>query len=78
MAIMKLDHVSVVVDDLAAAIKFFTVLGMTIELPPPEIAELPLLRPRGAVLPLVIIPTLSLFAIAFARLAREAKARRRR
>jgi catechol 2,3-dioxygenase-like lactoylglutathione lyase family enzyme len=31
MAIMKLDHVSVVIDDLAAAIKFFTVLGMTIE-----------------------------------------------
>jgi catechol 2,3-dioxygenase-like lactoylglutathione lyase family enzyme len=31
MAITKLDHVSVVVDDLAAAIKFFTVLGMTIE-----------------------------------------------
>jgi catechol 2,3-dioxygenase-like lactoylglutathione lyase family enzyme len=26
-----LDHVSVVVDDLAAAIEFFTVLGMTIE-----------------------------------------------
>ena len=31
MANLKLDHVSVVVDDLAAAIKFFTVLGMTIE-----------------------------------------------
>jgi catechol 2,3-dioxygenase-like lactoylglutathione lyase family enzyme len=31
MAIKKLDHVSVVVDDLAAAIKFFVVLGMTIE-----------------------------------------------
>ena len=31
MAIMKLDHVSVVVDDLPAAIKFFTVLGLTIE-----------------------------------------------
>ena len=31
MAIKKLDHISVVVDDLAAAIKFFTVLGMTIE-----------------------------------------------
>ncbi len=28
---MKLDHISVVVDDLAAAIKFFAVLGMTIE-----------------------------------------------
>jgi catechol 2,3-dioxygenase-like lactoylglutathione lyase family enzyme len=28
---MKLDHISVVVDDLAAAIKFFSVLGMTIE-----------------------------------------------
>jgi catechol 2,3-dioxygenase-like lactoylglutathione lyase family enzyme len=31
MALKKLDHVSVVVDDLAAAIKFFIVLGMTIE-----------------------------------------------
>jgi catechol 2,3-dioxygenase-like lactoylglutathione lyase family enzyme len=31
MAIKKLDHVSVVVDDLAAAIAFFTVLGMTVE-----------------------------------------------
>ena len=28
---MKLDHVSVVVDDLAGAIEFFTVLGMTVE-----------------------------------------------
>ena len=28
---MRLDHVSVVVDDLAAAIAFFTALGMTIE-----------------------------------------------
>lgn len=28
---MKLDHASVVVDDLAGAIKFFTALGMTIE-----------------------------------------------
>jgi catechol 2,3-dioxygenase-like lactoylglutathione lyase family enzyme len=31
MAIKRLDHTSVVVDDLAAAIEFFTVLGMTIE-----------------------------------------------
>ena len=31
MTIKRLDHVSVVVDDLAAAIAFFTVLGMTIE-----------------------------------------------
>jgi catechol 2,3-dioxygenase-like lactoylglutathione lyase family enzyme len=31
MTIKKLDHVSVVVDDLAAAVDFFTVLGMTIE-----------------------------------------------
>ena len=31
MTIKKLDHVSVVVDDLAAAIAFFTALGMTIE-----------------------------------------------
>ena len=31
MAIKRLDHVSVVVDDLAAAIAFFTALGMTIE-----------------------------------------------
>ena len=31
MTIKKLDHVSVVVDDLAAAIAFFTVLGMTRE-----------------------------------------------
>ena len=30
MAIKKLDHVSVVVDDLAAAIGFFTELGMTV------------------------------------------------
>ena len=28
---MKLDHVSVVVDDLAAAVAFFTALGMTVE-----------------------------------------------
>ena len=33
MTIKRLDHVSVVVDDLAAAIAFFTVLGMTIEGP---------------------------------------------
>src|SRR3954468_10845222 len=31
MAIKRLDHVSVVVDDLAKAIAFFTALGMTIE-----------------------------------------------
>jgi catechol 2,3-dioxygenase-like lactoylglutathione lyase family enzyme len=31
MTIKKLDHVSVVVDDLAAAVAFFTALGMTIE-----------------------------------------------
>ena len=31
MTIKKLDHVSVVVDDLAAAIAFFAALGMTIE-----------------------------------------------
>jgi catechol 2,3-dioxygenase-like lactoylglutathione lyase family enzyme len=31
MAIRRLDHVSVVVDDLAAAIAFFTELGLTIE-----------------------------------------------
>lgn len=31
MTIMRLDHISVVVDDLAAAIAFFEVLGMTIE-----------------------------------------------
>jgi len=31
MTIKRLDHVSVVVDDLAAAVAFFTVLGMTIE-----------------------------------------------
>jgi catechol 2,3-dioxygenase-like lactoylglutathione lyase family enzyme len=31
MTIEKLDHVSVVVDDLAAAIAFFTTLGMAIE-----------------------------------------------
>jgi catechol 2,3-dioxygenase-like lactoylglutathione lyase family enzyme len=30
MTIKRLDHVSVVVDDLAAAIAFFTTLGMTI------------------------------------------------
>ena len=31
MAIKRLDHISVVVDDLAAAIAFFTALGMTLE-----------------------------------------------
>lgn len=31
MTIKKFDHVSVVVDDLAAAVAFFTALGMTIE-----------------------------------------------
>jgi catechol 2,3-dioxygenase-like lactoylglutathione lyase family enzyme len=31
MTIKRLDHVSVVVDDLAAAITFFTALGMTLE-----------------------------------------------
>ena len=31
MAIKRLDHVSVVVEDLAPAIAFFTTLGMTIE-----------------------------------------------
>jgi catechol 2,3-dioxygenase-like lactoylglutathione lyase family enzyme len=31
MTIKRLDHVSVVVDDLAAAIDFFTTLGMTLE-----------------------------------------------
>jgi len=31
MGIKRLDHVSVVVDDLAAAIAFFTELGMTVE-----------------------------------------------
>ncbi|HET9494882.1 MAG TPA: VOC family protein [Chloroflexia bacterium] len=31
MTIKRLDHVSVVVDDLAAAIAFFTDLGMTLE-----------------------------------------------
>jgi catechol 2,3-dioxygenase-like lactoylglutathione lyase family enzyme len=31
MTIKRLDHVSVVVDDLAAGIDFFTALGMTIE-----------------------------------------------
>ncbi len=30
-AIIRLDHVSVVVDDLAAAIAFFSALGMTLE-----------------------------------------------
>src|SRR3989442_7377189 len=31
MTIKRLDHVSVVIDDLAAAIAFFTALGMTLE-----------------------------------------------
>ena len=31
MTIKRLDHVSVVVDDLAAAMGFFTTLGMTVE-----------------------------------------------
>ncbi len=31
MTIKKLDHISVVVDDLEAAIAFFTTLGMTVE-----------------------------------------------
>ena len=31
MTIKRLDHVSVVVDDLAAAVTFFTALGMTVE-----------------------------------------------
>jgi catechol 2,3-dioxygenase-like lactoylglutathione lyase family enzyme len=31
MSIKRLDHISVVVDDLAAAITFFTALGMTVE-----------------------------------------------
>ena len=31
MSIKRLDHVSVVVDDLAPAIAFFTALGMTVE-----------------------------------------------
>jgi catechol 2,3-dioxygenase-like lactoylglutathione lyase family enzyme len=31
MTIMRLDHISVVVDDLSAAIAFFTALGMTLE-----------------------------------------------
>src|SRR5580704_4074305 len=31
MAIKRLDHISVVVDDLESAIAFFTALGMTVE-----------------------------------------------
>jgi catechol 2,3-dioxygenase-like lactoylglutathione lyase family enzyme len=31
MTIKRLDHVSVVVDDLAPAVAFFTTLGMTLE-----------------------------------------------
>src|SRR5258708_15762930 len=41
MTIKRLDHVSVVVDDLAAAIAFFTVLGMTLE------AEMPIDGPSA-------------------------------
>jgi catechol 2,3-dioxygenase-like lactoylglutathione lyase family enzyme len=39
MTIKRLDHVSVVVEDLAAAIAFFTALGMTVE------AEMPIEGP---------------------------------
>jgi catechol 2,3-dioxygenase-like lactoylglutathione lyase family enzyme len=39
MTIKRLDHVNVVVDDLAAAVDFFTVLGMTVE------AEMPIEGP---------------------------------
>src|SRR6185312_17368897 len=39
MTIKRLDHVSVVVDDLAAAIAFFTALGMALE------AEMPVEGP---------------------------------
>ena len=31
MTIKRLDHISVVVDDLAAAVEFFTTLGMTLD-----------------------------------------------
>jgi len=31
MTIKRMDHVSIIVDDLAAAIDFFTTLGMTVE-----------------------------------------------
>ena len=31
MTIKKLDHISVVVDDLASAVSFFNALGMTVE-----------------------------------------------
>jgi len=31
MTIKRMDHVSIIVDDLAAAISFFTTLGMTVE-----------------------------------------------
>src|SRR5512146_3044940 len=41
MTIKRLDHVSVVVDDLAAAIAFFTTLGMTLE------GEMPIEGPWG-------------------------------
>ena len=46
MTIKRLDHVSVVVDDLAAAIAFFTALGMTIEGEMPVEAPLRLNRWR--------------------------------
>jgi len=36
MTLKRLDHVSVVVDDLGAAIAFFTALGMTLEGEMPE------------------------------------------
>src|SRR5579864_9067797 len=39
MTIKRLDHVSLVVDDLAAAVAFFTTLGMTVE------GEMPVERP---------------------------------
>ena len=39
MTIKRLDHIVVVVDDLAAAVTFFTVLGMTVE------AEMPIEGP---------------------------------
>lgn len=53
------------------------VLGMTIELPQPEVAELPFARPPGYLKPLVLLPTISIFAVLFARLYREYKARKR-
>jgi hypothetical protein len=54
------------------------VIGLTIELPQPEVAELPKARARGTWLPFAVVPTVSIFAVLFARLAREAKERRRR